>query len=112
MRDNHDVRANPPVSRRELTHLCLTTPTTRVQDGRMPEPGDVVISLSADEALILFDLLHRWEGEERISPPLHAGEQVALWNLSCLLERELLEPFDARYGELVAGARSRLTATE
>ena len=58
----------------------------------MPDT-DVTISLTSDEALILFDVLHRWEDEERVSAPSHPAEQVALWNLSALLERELREPF-------------------
>lgn len=47
----------------------------------MAEPADVTISLTADEALVLFDLLHRWEDDDRVSAPQHASEQVALWNL-------------------------------
>jgi hypothetical protein len=77
----------------------------------MTETGDVTITLTADEALVLFELLHRWEDADRVSAPQHKGEQVALWNLSALLERELREPFDAQYGDLVAAARDRLTPT-
>ena len=62
------------------------------QDLRMADLGEVSISLTADEALILFDLLHRWEDDDRVSARQHASEQVALWNLSALLERELREP--------------------
>jgi hypothetical protein len=57
-------------------------------------------------------LLHRWEDADLVSPPEHKGEQVALWNLSALLERAIREPFDARYGDLVAAARDRLTPSE
>jgi hypothetical protein len=53
----------------------------------MTETGDVTITLTADEALVLFELLHRWEDADRVSAPQHKGEQVALWNLSALLER-------------------------
>ena len=74
----------------------------------MADSTDLSISLTADEALVLFDLLHRWDDDDRVSAPQHASEQVALWNLSALLERELREPFDVRYGDLVAEARSRL----
>lgn len=72
----------------------------------------VAIRLTNDEALILFDLLHRWEDEEGVSAPQSKAEQVALWNLSALLERELREPFDSRYAELVAEAAARLAAEE
>lgn len=69
---------------------------------------DVTITLTGDEALVLFELLHRWEDRDQVSPTEHAAEQVALWNLSALLERELREPLDARYSDLVVSARQRL----
>jgi hypothetical protein len=68
----------------------------------------VTIRLTADEALVLFEWLHRCEDEDQISPPAHQGEQVALWNLSALLERELVEPFEDNYQELLDQARVRL----
>lgn len=75
----------------------------------MADPGDVSISLTADEALVLFELLHRWEDDDRVTAPRYAAEQVALWNLSALLERELREPFKPDYADLLALARARLT---
>lgn len=78
----------------------------------MANTADVTITLTSDEALVLFELLHRWEDAGQVSAPEHQGEQVALWNLSALLERELREPFDADYGDLVDAARDRLTPTE
>jgi hypothetical protein len=82
------------------------------QDQRMADSADVSISLTADEALVLFDILHRWEDDDRVSAPQHASEQVALWNLSALLERELREPFDPDYADQVAAARARLNPTD
>ncbi|WP_101526314.1 hypothetical protein [Nocardioides houyundeii] len=78
----------------------------------MTENGDVTITLTSDEALVLFELLHRWEDAEQVTAPQHKSEQVALWSLSALLERELREPFDPRYNHLVAAARERLTPPE
>lgn len=78
----------------------------------MAESADVTISLTADEALVLFDLLHRWEDDDRVSAPQHASEQVALWNLSALLERELRQPFDPQYNGLVSDARTRLAPSD
>ena len=34
------------------------------------------------------------------------GELVAIWNLNCLIERELPEVLDARYSELVTEYRA------
>jgi hypothetical protein len=93
--------------------LMVGRPATRDDRKHVRHDGDVpdtavTITLTSDEALILFDLLHRWEDDKLVSPPQHGAEQVALWNLSSLLERELADPFDARYGDLVLDARTRL----
>ena len=66
------------------------------------------LSLSPDEALVLFELLHRREDGASIDPALLPGEQVALWNLLCGLERVLVDPFSEDYADRVAAARSRL----
>lgn len=68
---------------------------------------DVVIRLRQDGALVLYELLHRWEEREPARPEHHA-EHVALWNLSALLESELTQPFDPGYDKLVSAARTRL----
>ncbi|MFC5006766.1 hypothetical protein ACFPIJ_54270 [Dactylosporangium cerinum] len=73
-----------------------------------PAEDDITLRLTSDEALVLFDWLHRCEDEDRVVPPEHHGEQVALWNLSALLERELVQPFQDNYGDLIAQARVRL----
>jgi len=43
-----------------------------------------------------------------VTQPEHHAGQVALWNLSCLLERELAELFDPAYDRLITEARTRL----
>jgi hypothetical protein len=76
---------------------------------RVAADGDpVTIQLSRDEALALFERLHRSEGQDGVSPPEHHAEQVALWTLSALLERELVAPFQQHYRQLVEEARERL----
>lgn len=72
---------------------------------------DVVLSLTSDEALVLFDWLHRGEDNDTVAAVEHHGEQVALWHLSCLLERILVEPFASDYKDLVSAARERLAAS-
>jgi hypothetical protein len=37
----------------------------------MTEGGDVTITLTSDEALVLFELLHHWEEADRVSAPQH-----------------------------------------
>jgi len=71
--------------------------------------ADVSVTLSSDEALVLFEVLHRWEDTglyERAD--LEPGERTALWALSGRLESLLVEPFEAAYGDLVDRARERL----
>jgi hypothetical protein len=72
-----------------------------------PLDGDTTIILSGDEALVLFDLVSRYvDGSalEIVDP----AEKRALWNLSALLERRLVTPFDPRYRERLEAARIRL----
>jgi hypothetical protein len=76
--------------------------------GRMADSDNVTISMTSDESLVLFELLHRWEDHDEVSPPEHPAEQTALWNLSALLERVLVEPFRSDYAALVEAARQRL----
>jgi hypothetical protein len=52
-------------------------------------PEEVTVTLTSDEALVLFELLHRWEDSGGIDPVLMLGEQTALWMLSVRLESVL-----------------------
>jgi hypothetical protein len=65
------------------------------------------ITLEDDEALVLFELL----ASERIQkelPGLEAPERNALWALSAVLERTLVQPFSPNYSEQLAEARAAL----
>lgn len=68
----------------------------------------MTVTFTSDEALVLFELLHRWEGSGEIHTMLMPGEQTALWALSGRLEGILAEPFGGNYRELVNQARQRL----
>lgn len=68
----------------------------------------MALTLTSDEALVLFELLHRWEDSGEIDTVLMPGEQTALWALSGRLESILVEPFEGNYRELVNYARQRL----
>ena len=68
----------------------------------------MAVTLTSDEALVLFELLHRWEDSGEIDTVLMPGEQTALWALSGSLESILVEPFEGNYRELVDYARQRL----
>ena len=70
---------------------------------------DRAVVLDADAAIVLFEVLHRWEDED-LDLQLLPGEQTALWALSAALERLLVEPFDPNYADIVQQARERLFA--
>ena len=61
---------------------------------------------------MLFDWLNRCEDEGAVVQLVLDGERTALFNLSALLERELVEPFQRNYSELVDQARIRLTGED
>ena len=62
----------------------------------------MAVTLTSDEALVLFELLHRWEDSGEIDTASMPGERTALWALSGRLESILVEPFEGTY------ARQRL----
>lgn len=72
----------------------------------------MVIELTEDEALVLFEMLARSESgsgkrELRLE---HVAERNALWALHAQLERALVAPFQRNYDDLLAGARTRVEA--
>jgi hypothetical protein len=78
----------------------------------VPAPASSVpMVLSADEALVLFDLLGRLADDGRLAAE-HPAEQRVLWNLEARLERRLTEPLDPRYSELLAAARERVADSD
>lgn len=67
----------------------------------------VTLTLSRDEAIVLFEWLHRFNAEEGHRFEDQAEERV-LWNLEASLESTLVEPFKPEYDEILAAARSRV----
>jgi hypothetical protein len=67
----------------------------------------VRLELTRDEAVVLFEFLSRYSDSGALTIEDQA-EQRALWNLLCLLERQLVEPLRSEYGELLRQARERL----
>ncbi|WP_086820067.1 hypothetical protein [Allokutzneria sp. NRRL B-24872] len=70
----------------------------------------VTISLSPDEALVLFDWLSRTDDQGGLDPLTedHA-ERVALSSLAATLEDQVIDTFDPAYAQRVRTARLRLT---
>jgi hypothetical protein len=74
-------------------------------------PNEVHLRLAPDEALVLFEFLSRYGDTDELRVEDQA-ERRALWNLCCVLEKELREPFDPDYVRLVQSARDRLRDKE
>jgi hypothetical protein len=71
----------------------------------------VQIDLTDDEAIVLFEFLQRFSEKDHLSIEDQA-EQRALWNLTCLMEKQLVVPFSSNYAEVLAEARGRLRDEE
>jgi hypothetical protein len=73
-----------------------------------------VVQLSADEAIVLFELLSRWmQDRGKPTPPSSCfddpAECAVLSGVLADLERQLAEPFQADYLDRLSSARGRLT---
>jgi hypothetical protein len=69
--------------------------------------SDVQISLTQNEALVLFDLLTRYS-QTGLLGTRDQSEQRALWNLQCLLENVLPEALHRDYKTLLSNAQKQL----
>lgn len=72
--------------------------------------GKVALNLSREEALVLFEWLHRFNSEDQTFED--QAEQRVLWDIEAMLESELVEPLDPKYAELLAAARARVRDSE
>src|SRR5262245_41705667 len=70
--------------------------------------NEVTLSLTKDEALVLFEFVTRFSDEDKLQIE-HPAEARVLWDVCCLLERclgpELLDP---TWPRLLAEARERV----
>jgi hypothetical protein len=74
----------------------------------------VYVRMSNDEALVLFERLHRHGAANVRLDQLgleDAAERVVLWDLSGSLEKLLVEPFRPDYAQLLEKARANLRPT-
>ncbi len=69
--------------------------------------NDIEIKLTRDEALVLFEFLSRFD-ESQMLKIADQSEERALWNLHGVLQKQLVEPFNSDYKELLNVARNRL----
>lgn len=65
----------------------------------------VSIELTKEEAIVLFEFLGRFNENNDSSRFDDQAEKRVLWDIECILEKELSEPFRADYQEIVMKAR-------
>lgn len=68
----------------------------------------VNIELTKEEAIALFEFLGRFNKNDDLNKFEDQSEQRVLWDLECILEKELSEPFRANYHEIVKKARDNV----
>jgi hypothetical protein len=70
---------------------------------------DITITLSRDEALVLFEFFSRFDESEDFTLR-HNAEFLAFSRMSAQIEKALVEPFQPQYSELLRAARDRVAA--
>jgi hypothetical protein len=70
--------------------------------------ADITLKLDEDAALVLFDLIGRWDYDEEPFELRDEGEKIAMWKLMGTLESNVVGMFSADYAELVSRAKARL----
>ena len=73
----------------------------------MNRSSEVSLLLTADEALVFYAFLQRFSRQDELKIEDQSEERV-LWDLCCLLEKQLVEPLRADYDILLANARDRV----
>ena len=65
------------------------------------------LTISEDEAVVLFEFFERFDEKEELYF-VHAAEYVALQRLSAQIDKTTSAMFSANYGEILDAARARL----
>lgn len=68
---------------------------------------EVNITLTEDEAWVLFELTRRFSDSDKLNIEDQAEER-ALWNLCCIFEKTLRQESEIEYKEFIAQCRDRL----
>ena len=74
----------------------------------MNEQHTINLTVTKEEALVLFDFLARFNQTEHPDIFDHQAEQVTLWGLEALLEKQLVEPFRPDYKDIIHAARKKI----
>ena len=66
---------------------------------------EVNIEVTNDEAIVLFEFLARFNESDDLNRFEDQSEQRVLWDIECILEKELSEPFRSDYKEILKKSR-------
>ncbi len=68
---------------------------------------EIQINLNKDEAIVLFEFLSRFSDKELLRIEDQSEKRV-LWDIQCILEKTLAEPFSDKYLEVLENARKNI----
>jgi hypothetical protein len=88
----------PSARFRPEADVRVRSPGIGKQLSKHNETSEVQISLNADEALVLFAFLSRFEESDELTI-VDQAEERALWNLLALLQKQPVSPFQQDYLE-------------
>lgn len=69
---------------------------------------NINLTLSRDEALVLFEFFSRFGDDDDSFTLRHNAEYLAFMQISAQLDKSLVEPFQPQYLELLQAARDRI----
>jgi len=72
----------------------------------------VTIELSKEEAIVFFEFLARFNESDDLRGFEDQAEKRVLWNIACILEKNLSEPLRADYQELVKNEKVKNILTK
>jgi hypothetical protein len=81
-----------------------------IDEERIKELGNekLNIELTKLEALVFYDFIARLNQQEKKEIYEDKAEEKILWDLECLLEKQLIEPFSKNYPKLIEEARIKI----
>jgi hypothetical protein len=71
--------------------------------------SDINLKITRDEALVLFEFFARFSERDEFTLR-NTAEYLSFQTIAAQLDRELVEPFDPAYEDLLVAARNRLSS--
>ena len=78
----------------------------------MADQPNINLTVTKDEALVLFEFLARFNQTEHKDIFEDQAEQKTLWILEGQLEKQLVEPFRPDYKDIIKEARNKIRDEE